>query len=461
MSLRIRLTLLTATLIAVATSVLGVVIYVNAGSIQLERVDEAMYSEIAQARIRSLAENPRPPQNDVYVSIALGRLNRDGTITPLRDAGTPDNPIPLPPLSRAQIDEATIAPITVSGDPDFRVVVRRQGQGLATVIAAAPLTAMDETLSSLAGAILVSVIAVTAAGAVTSWLMVRRAFRPMRAMVTSAATIADGDTEHRLPQAPPGTEIGDLSQSMNQMIDSLANAVAAAAASEDRLRTFISDASHEIRTPLTVIRGYSELVATRSADLSDVDRAALNRIEAESKRLDRLVTQLLVLEGRGAARPEDVADLDVAPFVREACADLMALDPDRDITVEAPSLTVRVSPDDLRHLLSNVAQNLARHTPEGSPVQVSVLASGEHVTIRVDDAGPGILPARRASLLDRSGRRHQSSSTEGFGLGMRIMVDVAERNGGALELGESPLGGLRLEIRLPSAPTHRADRPVD
>lgn len=451
MSLRLRLTLLTAVLIALSTSALGIVIYVNAGSIQTDRVDEVLYSEISQARIRSMAENPRPPQSDVYVSVAIGRVNRDGTILQLRAAGTTEDPIPLPTLTDQQIAEATVAPITVPGTPDMRVAVRQQSPGLATVIAAAPLTAVEETLASLATAILIGVVSVTAIGAIAAWLLVWRTFRPMRAMVSSAMQIADGDTDHRLPPSRPGTEIGDLTESMNVMIDSLAVALAEAAASEDRLRTFVSDASHEIRTPLTVIRGYSELIARRSDELSDQDRAALARIESESKRLDRLVTQLLALEAHRARTAAEREVVDLGGLVEVSFADVAVLDPTREVTVTTVAAEVWAVPDDLLLVLGNLAQNLVRHTPEGSPAVVSVDTDGETVTLLVDDSGPGIPAARRISLLDPSSTRHRSSSTEGFGLGLRIMVEAVEENGGTMELSDSPMGGLRVSIRLPSA----------
>ena len=460
MSLRLRLTILTAVLIALATSTLGIVIYTNAGSIQMDRVDEVLYSEISQARIRSMAENPRPPQSDVYVSVALGRVNRDGTILQLRPAGTTDDPIPLPALTNQQLAEATVAPITVTGTPDMRVAVRQQSLGKATVIAAAPLTAVEATLTSLTQAIIVGVLTVTIIGALAAWFLVWRAFRPMRAMIASATRIADGETDHRLPTHSPGTEIGDLTHSMNVMIDSLAAALAEAAASEDRLRTFVSDASHEIRTPLTVIRGYSELVARRSDELGEQDRAALARIESESMRLDRLVTQLLALEAHRARTADEREIIDLGGLTEISFADLAVLDPDRPVSVTTVPAEVWAVPDDLRLVLGNLAQNLVRHTPPESPATVSVTDDGETVTLIVDDAGPGIPAARRISLLDPGSTRHRSSSTEGFGLGLRIMVEAVEQSDGTMELSDSPMGGLRVMIRLPSA-AHRGDRPAE
>lgn len=460
MSLRLRLTLLTAVLIAVASSALGIAIYTNASSIQMERIDGILYGEIAEARIRALEDGRAVPRGDVYVQVAIGRLDRDQTIVTLRPAGTADDPIPVPDLTAEQIAEARVDPITVEGSPNMRVALQVQRPGRPPVIAAAPLTESEQTLASLAQAIIVAVVSVTVVGALAAWFLVWIAFRPMRAMITSATRIADGETDHRLPESPPGTEIGDLTHSMNVMIDSLAVALAEAAASEDRLRTFVSDASHEIRTPLTVIRGYSELIARRSDELGDQDRAALARIESESMRLDRLVTQLLALEAHRSRTADERDVVDLGGLAEVSFADLAVLDPDREVTMSTVPAEVWAVPDDLRLVLANLAQNLVRHTPEGSPAHVTVTHDRDTVTLIVDDSGPGIPEARRRALLDPSSTRHKSSSTEGFGLGLRIMVEAVEENGGTMELGDSPMGGLRVTITLPSA-AHRAGHPTE
>lgn len=448
MSLRLRLTLLTTILVILATAALGTAIYVTAQRLQMENIDASLYADISEARVRSLQDNPRPPQDGVYVDTALGRVNRDGrNVTPLRDAGTLDNPIHMPFLNADDIVAASREPITIHEGIDFRVAIRSHGEGLATVVAAAPLTDIQENLALLARSIIVFGAAVALIGAVASWLLVRRAFRPMNAMVSAAVDIAQGDTDRRLPQARAGTEIGELTASMNTMIDSLASAVTRVEQSEDHLRSFVSDASHEIRTPLTVIRGYSELLMRRGQGLDEQERRAIERIESESQRLDRLVTRLLTLERSTTPHRGAVARVDVATYVRECAEDIAVLDPGRDVHVTADETYANADPDALRQLLSNAVQNLMRHTPAGSPVALTVTRAEAWVTITVDDAGPGIPVDQRESVA--KGQR-TSASAEGFGLGMAIMRAVATQQGGSLALDDSPLGGLRLIVRLPA-----------
>ena len=449
MSLRLRLTLLTTIIVVLTTAALGTAIYVATSRIQLDRIDERLYADISEARIRSLQENPRPPQDGVYVDIALGRVNRDGvSITLLRPAGTLEDPIPLPALTMDDVAAATVAPITVNDGIDYRVAIRSHGSGLATVVAAAPLTVLQENLAQLARAIVLFGLGFAVIGALAAWVTVRRAFRPMDAMVGAASAIAAGDTERRLPTARPGTEIGDLTSAMNVMIDSLAAAVERVERSEDQLRAFLSDASHEIRTPLTVIRGYAELLVRQGESLSDTDRQSLGRIESESQRLDRLVTRLLALERSTAPQRGPQSRVDVAALVQECARDLATLDPAREVSTDIAPATVTGDVDALRQLLANGVQNIMRHTPAGSPVAFSTRTQDARVVVCIDDAGPGIPAERRASIA--AGRR-TTSSADGFGLGMAIMEAVAVQHGGGLELLDSPLSGLRVQLELPAS----------
>ena len=452
MTLRARLTVLTAVLIIAATSLLGVVVYLLAGRIQMDTIDRELYAEISEARVKSLLENPRPPQDDVFVSVALGRVNRNGDgIRPLRAAGTREEPIQVPRVSPEEIAAATAQPITVSaGDLEFRVAVRSHGPGLSTVIAAAPLIAYGESMTLLARAILLGAGAVMLLGALASWLAVRGAFRPMDAMVSSARRISAGDTDHRLPASKAGTEIGDLSAAMNVMIDSLAAAIDRVQDSEDRLRAFVSAASHEIRTPLTVIRGYAEILSAGNEARSPQEQRALDRIGAETKRLDELVTGLLVLERSSAPTAGHRERVCVASLARDAFEDLTALEPGRPVLMEstAQADTALVSGDieGLRQLFANIIQNIQRHTPAASPVEVYLAVANGSLRIIVDDAGPGIAgpPPEEVDQPRRDAR-----GAGGFGLGMSIMNAVVQAHAGTLRMERSPASGLRLVVELP------------
>lgn len=451
MTLRLRLTLITAILIAVATAALGITVYIATERTRMATIDENLYAEISEARVRTLELDPRPPQPGVVVDTALGKLERDGiSVRPLRSAGTSDNPIALPTLNSEQLADAIDGPITLAGSPDFRVAVRSHGPGKATVIAATPLTDLQQALASLARIITLAGIVVVILGGLVAWLVVRRAFVPMDAMVVAAGAIASGETQRRLAPARRGTEIGDLSESINAMIESLAAAVTRAEQSEARLRTFLSDASHEIRTPLTVIRGYAELLVRQEVVQDEAHVRALHRIESESQRLDRLVTSLLNLQRSTAPRRGPVSNVVLDELVYEAVEDLRVLDPTREVSARVERADVLADPDALREVLSNIVQNLVRHTPMGSSVYFALRVDGRYCVLTVDDSGSGMEPARRAAIAEGA---YGSTSEQGFGLGMAIMQAIVTQNSGTLGLLESPYGGLRLEVQLPLAPS--------
>ena len=447
MTLRARVTLLTALLMLVSTSLLGALAYVTSSRLQYDTIDTVLDSVITDGRIRSLVSNPRPVPDDVYSPIALARINRDGSITVLRQAGLGSDPLPFPQLSAESLDAARVSPVSVDGNPSYRVIVR-QPQSRAAICAASALGAVESHLPRLAVVIVTSVLVVTLIGGVAAWAIVRRFFRPVDAMVDAAQAISLGDTQRRVPSAKAGTELGELSESLNLMIGSLTTSIATVEASEERLRTFVSDASHEIRTPLTVIRGYVELLQREESGASDLSIRALERIGSESQRLERLVTQLLLLERLDELSTSTFANFDLTAIVRDNFDDIAALHSDRQIDIDLEPATLLGLEDAWRQLVANIVQNCVRHTPAGSPIRVTLRQRAGQTILTVDDAGPGIPPDQRAVALERFTRLDPSRSTTsgGFGLGMSIMRAVVDAHGGSIELLDSPLGGLRIVI---------------
>jgi two-component system OmpR family sensor kinase len=452
MSLRSRITILTALLILFSTAALGAFVYFTASSIQYQTIDNGLRYAVADARVQAMSDRPRPAPADAFIQMAIGRVNRDGSITVLRQAGYSSDPLPFPTLTAAQIAQAQQSAITIPGPITYRVIARQPDPNRALAVAATPLTDVESNLKQLAISIGLGVALVTAIGAIASWAVVRRFFRPVDAMVESATAIALGDTSRRVPTAQPGTELGELSTALNTMIGELTDSITRVEASEGQLRKFVSNASHEIRTPLTVIRGYVELLQHESPNASDLQARALARIATESHRLEGLVTQLLVLEKMDALAPQAFQVFDLARIVQDFFADLTALNPNRRIVLDLETSLIRGEPDAWRQLVSNLVQNISRHTPADSPVDIHLHQHDGQTVLQVDDAGPGIPVAQRAAVLQRFTRLDETPSTSrgGFGLGMSIMGAVIAAHGGRLELLDSPLGGLRVQITIPT-----------
>jgi two-component system OmpR family sensor kinase len=240
------------------------------------------------------------------------------------------------------------------------------------------------------------------------------------------------------------------------MISSLRSSLRAKDESEQGMRRFLGDASHELRTPLTVIKGYGEMLKD-AENLDPAQRSrAIDRLNAESARMDTLISDLLRLS-RLDQHPVISADLvDLSSVTSDFAQDLRDQEVGRNVELEIEEdVIVRGDESLLRQVLANIMGNIRRHTPVDSPVRVRLSldeangSSNAHLV--VDDAGPGISPEKREIAVARFGRLEESRSRQGggFGLGLSIVSQVVALHGGELKLGSSPLGGLRLEILIP------------
>ncbi len=294
---------------------------------------------------------------------------------------------------------------------------------------------------------------------VAGYLVVHRSLRPLVEVEKTAAAIAAGQLESRVPQGDPRTEVGQLSLALNGMLTQIQKAVASSEASaesarqsEDRMRRFITDASHELRTPLTTIRGFAELY--RQGAANDVDML-MSRIESESRRMGVLVEDLLLLAQLDAQRPLERRRVDLLLLASDAVHDAQSIAPDRAITlgvVDGPG-TPEVIGDEarLRQVLGNLVANALRHTPPATPVTVRVGTSGGDALLEVDDEGPGMAAEDAQRVFERFYRADSSRTraSGGTGLGLSIVDSLVRAHGGRVAVSTAPGQGCRFRVSLP------------
>lgn len=347
----------------------------------------------------------------------------------------------------------TGTPITVPGTAggDWRVLVLPSEHG--TTILGIPLNReVDRTITLLVVVSTVVGAAVLLLVGAAGWYLVTRALRPLGEVRAAAGEIAAGDLSRRLPPRPTGTEVGDLTASLDEMVDSLRGALAAAHASEDRTRRFAADAGHELRTPLTSIRGFAEL--HRMGAMPDAE-AALGRIEAESLRMSEIVEDLLALAHLDAERPLERAPVDLAGVVSDAVVAVRATAPGRDVRLDVRAVPV-VSGDAgrLRRVVSNLVVNAVRHTPDDAHVWVAVDQEDGDAVVTVRDDGPGMDAADAARAFERFHRADASRTRVdggGSGLGLSIVEGLVRAHGGTVRLDTAPGEGATFTVRLPAA----------
>jgi two-component system OmpR family sensor kinase len=372
---------------------------------------------------------------DSYISIA--RYDSDGTLTILRSSGIEDEEDRFPKLSSAQVLEAGSRIITVRDEGLFRVLAFEGRQNEIYVLAASLKESQRATGEILSRTALAAIIISLLSG-ILAWLTVSRFFKPINQMVDVAHAVADGDFSQNMPGAKSGTEFGELSIAINKMMLAL--------------RQFVSDASHELRTPLTVIRGYSEILQKNNIDQDQRDRAA-SRIETESLRMEKLVKDLLTL-----TRADSVATLNFKPFdikiiIEEYFKDLTESNPNRSVIfIGKSSALINCDEESMRQLFSNISQNILRHTPADSKVEINIIQNESNTEIIIDDSGPGIPAALRNEVFERFTRIDSSRSrdTGGFGLGMSIIKSVVDKHSGQIFLEDSVFNGLRVRLIFPN-----------
>jgi len=310
-----------------------------------------------------------------------------------------------------------------------------------------------------------TVIALTTLGglillALTTAVTIRLGLRPLRAVAATATRVANQPLDRgavsiteRVPlsEADPRTETGLVGAALNTLLDHVDSSLAARQKNEERMRRFVADASHELRTPLASIRGYSEL-SLRDSSLPENTQLALERIQAQSLRMTRLVEDLLLLARLDEGRELLHSEVDLTRVAVEALTDARPTGGDHEWSINVPDEPVLVSGDvgRLSQVVVNLLANARTHTPEGTTITVRVAAEGEDAVLSVSDNGPGIDPALREELFSRFARADDSRArqTGGTGLGLAIVKAIVEGHGGSIRA-ESEPGNTVFTVRLP------------
>ncbi|WP_425562764.1 sensor histidine kinase [Microbacterium soli] len=354
-------------------------------------------------------------------------------------------------VSIAQTESGTVVVTGLS-----RAEIQRTLGALFTVIA----------LATLGGLLLL---------ALTTALTISMGLRPLRAVAATATRVAGRPLDRgevsiteRVPdyEADPRTEVGRVGVALNTLLDHVDSSLAARQRNEERMRRFVADASHELRTPLASIRGYSELslralrqddaTAPPSPQTMQDTTSALERIQAQSLRMTRLVEDLLLLarldEGRELLRSE----VDLTQLAVEALTDAQPTAPEHVWELDVPGDPVLLSGDAgrLHQVLANLLANARTHTPTGTTITLSLAVEGGDAVLRVHDDGPGIDPDVRDEMFARFARGDASRArrTGGTGLGLAIAKAIVEGHGGTIEVASTP-GDTTFTVRLPLAST--------
>jgi len=305
---------------------------------------------------------------------------------------------------------------------------------------AQPLREINRTLQllsiSVAALGLISLLAALRGGA---WLA-QRALLPVAQVAQTAQQIVRAeDLGQRVPAASGSDELGQLTATVNEMLERLETLFTAQ-------RRFVADVSHELRTPLTAMLGNLEMIRRGAAS----DPQAFAAMERELNRLRRLVNDLLLLaqaESGVRLRHEPVAlDELLLEVVRDLAplANGVALLPDVAEQVEAPG-----DRDRLKQALMNMVVNALQHTPAGGKVLVALDRRHGYARLSVSDTGMGIDAEDLPHVFERFFRADPARTKRGSGLGLAIVKHIVVSAGGDVEARGERGRGLRVRCVFP------------
>jgi signal transduction histidine kinase len=274
--------------------------------------------------------------------------------------------------------------------------------------------------------------------------------RRLRRLRQTALRLAVEGPGVEVPVDRARDEVGDLARTFAIMQHRLQQ-------QEEARRAFVATASHELRTPLTSLDGMLELLEDELREGEpDVDdaRDLLERARAQSRRLGRLAADLLDLSRIDADVKLRSEPVELGELSRAVLAEFELGNAERRVSSALDDIDGQVwalaDPGSVARILRILLENALRASPEGSEVKVD-LHDGSLVALSVSDAGPGVPPEEREIIFERFQRGRDTAGKAGFGLGLAIGRELAERMGGELVLDLAYSPGARFTLRLPAA----------
>ena len=319
-------------------------------------------------------------------------------------------------------------------------------QGIAYLATPLPPAGLPPNIIlQLVGILLSAILLAGVAGALLS----RRIARPLEELAQAANAVAQGDLDQHVPTDSDVRELHSLGEAFNDMTANLRQ-------SDQTKNAFIADVTHELRTPLTVINGTIETLEDGALDDLEGRGPLLESMQAETKRLIRLVNDLLVLTRADAGVLNlKFESVNLGELAHARCGTLSPLAETRQIAFDVDvreQANVRGDADRLTQVLDNLLDNAIRHASESSTITVTIENDGHEVRCAISDQGAGI-PAQHLSFIferfyrvEPSRKRHGGGS----GLGLAIVHSLLKAQGGRITANSVEGQGTTMTFWLPA-----------
>jgi signal transduction histidine kinase len=302
----------------------------------------------------------------------------------------------------------------------------------------------SDALEEVAVQYLVAFAGVLLVAAVIGWAVAGRLLAPLKRITATARRVSEERLGERIPATGPHDELRELGETLNSMLDRLAD-------SFEAQRRFVANASHELRSPLTVIRSEAEVaLANPEPDLEELRGMAASVVQA-SRRTEALLASLLILarSQRGLVQSGPVNLAETAAAAAELTADAAASESVR-LTLELEPAVIEGDPALLERLVANLLENGVRYNRPGGFVAVRTRLGNGAAELEVENSGPLVDRAAAGRLAEPFERLERSAEGSGAGLGLSIVRAVGEAHGGSLAIEPRDGGGLRVVVRFPT-----------
>ena len=276
------------------------------------------------------------------------------------------------------------------------------------------------------------------------YLLAKRAIRPIADITRTAEAISAGDLSKRIAEPSARDEVQELAITFNTMLDRLQE-------SFQRERQFTSDASHELRTPVAVISACAEELA--GEPLSGDGRETLEAVQKESQRMNKIISQLLVLtrgyEGRYRLEKERLPLREAVGSVLEELAEPATAQGISLFNQVPAEIEVWADQSLLTQLLINLVGNAVRYGTKGGWVIIRASQEREDCVLTVSDNGIGMSPEELEHIFERFYRADKARDRSGSGLGLSIAQWIVHLHGGEITAQSQPGKGSQFTVELP------------
>lgn len=392
--------------------------------------DEPLY----QPRQQDFSLLPLPTDDMSAAEVAEVKAEADQVKAQILDARVPDRTVIVSMESGGRDLRVLIASVTVAGDDE---------QGLFVVASDVGAQRRDlwQSVAVFTGLSVLTLLVGGWAGYVATGRLLRPLEDPRRA--TEQVTVTD--LEHRVT-ATGGDDISALAQNFNRMLERIQEGFA-------EQRRFMSDVGHELRTPLTIVRGTLETTDVQDpADVTEAHQIALEELE----RMGRVVGDLSELAA--SSRPDYVRPraVDLAALTRSAFARIEHIAEREWILARSVDVVAEVDEQRLTQAIVQLAANAVRYSEEGSRIWFGVDQvlgpDGPEIRVSVRDEGVGIAEEDQRRIFERF-IRAEGARGSGSGLGLPIVLAIAEGHGGTVRLLSAPGRGSTFTLVLPQVST--------